>query len=227
MMGNSLFPEMLEVMQQNAQAQMNKMANLQSNIQSILSGEPNKETEEFIAQHPQPEDLKKYLALGSIFVNMRAEPVQTLELMDDKDYYKEECLKGWGISGNVSTAETIENLLAGGHYARLNDVFLRLKAGNYEGIDDEDLESYQETCSSLKDYLDYTLKDIQNCPSIKAWDLERAAYLARVTCNIDYITKEEAWTYLQRIGEETKKIFYLLERLCYFYRNGKSRFARI
>lgn len=168
--------------------------------------EEEKAKAEFVASHPQPEGMSKYLALGSFFATMRDEPLETLEMMGDVEDYVEEMVNSWGIDGRESLMEMLESLIAGRHYQQTNDTYLAIKSGKLDDVSDEDAEEYQSAVEALRG-IDLSMKEINTCPSVLAWDLERAAYLTRTGTYAEYITKDEAWNYLQRIAALVKESF--------------------
>lgn len=182
----------------------------QENImEAMFSGlmDNGEEKEEFVNSHPQPEEYARYLAIGSFLINMNDEPFRTLELMGDKEDFVESMEESWGIEDRESAMEMIESLLNGRSYNKVNATFTAIKSGNFDDLDEDELEDYQDTVEALHDSLGLTLKDINKCPSTIGWDIERVGHLARVCSHIGYITQDEAWQYLVRAGKLTKEHF--------------------
>lgn len=161
---------------------------------------------EFTASHPQPEGKTKYLALGSFFVAMRDEPLETIELMDDADDYVEEMESSWGIDDRESALDMIESLLGGRAYNMYNETYLELKAGKTDEHQD-DVEDYQATIEGLQEVLGISEQEIAKCPSIWAWDIERAGYMVRTSLCAEYISNDEAWAFLERAAALAKANF--------------------
>lgn len=212
MAAGGMTPEMMQQMQAQAMQMQQQMMGIMGGEvdMSGMYGDDEEEEqakEEFVAAHPQPEGTSKYLAMGSFFTVMRDEPLETLEMMGDVEDYVEEMDDSWGVDDRESLIKMIESLLAGRAFKSYNDTYLAIKAGKTDDVDEDDVESYQETVESLGEVLDISLKDINKCSSILGWDLERAAYLARTGAHAEYITKEEAWDYLKRAAAQAKDTF--------------------
>lgn len=188
-------------------AQQQMMSQNAGAIMDMLGG-GEEEKEEFIRQHPQPAQYAKYLTIGAVFMCMRDEPVETLEIMDDDiEEYKEQMEEWWGITDRASAIEMIESVLHGRSYQKVNPTYLTLKAGKRDGVEDDDIANYLVTIESLQEYLELSKEEIAQCPSVYGWDIERAGFLARVCCHIGYITTDEAWSYLERAGKLAKEQF--------------------
>lgn len=171
-----------------------------------LMDDDEEEVKAFIAAHPQPEELSKYLALGSFLISMDSDPVETLEQMSDIEYQKENIEESWGIDDRNSLLEMLENLFEGHAYISYNGLYLEMKADKMENAGNEDVDDYQTTINSLLE-IGMPGEEIAECPSIMAWDIERLAYLSRVGAHVGYITQDEAWEWLKKAAQKTKEEF--------------------
>lgn len=203
-------PEMIGEMQQEAMESQQQMMEIGADMANMdiseLLGNDEKAKKEFIASHPQPSKLSKYLAVGSFLIVMNDELAETLELMDDVNDYIENTESSWDIDGRESLLAMLDSLSNGRAYHSYNELYLNLKSNNFEDASDEDIEDYQTTLESLNE-IGISADDINKCSSILAWDIERMGYLSRVGAHIGYITKDEAWEFLKKAAILAKDNF--------------------
>ncbi|MFV0480614.1 MAG: DUF1266 domain-containing protein [Campylobacteraceae bacterium] len=160
---------------------------------------------QFIAAHQQPRELEKYLAFGSFLVLVNYEPYQTLEMMSESKDMADTLASSWGVDDKESAKKTIERIFNIGHRTDFNKDYLAIKNGQTDGFDDDDLDNFINTYRALVEF--YPNEKIDKCYSIIAWDIDRAAFLARAYASIGYISEKEAWEWLKKCAAEAKKHF--------------------
>lgn len=190
---------------------------IQSFFQELAEGRSDQEVLEFIAAHPVPEDLQKYLMIGALLIGTNDEPYTTLALMEDKDFYRYELQNAWEIEKREQALEMLESLMAGRHSSRFAGDYEILReygpdayfehAGDEPGLDDDDIESYEAAIEGFVEALDLPEDIAANCTTLLAWDLDRVGLLARMLSHVGFITDTEAYEWLKKAGKSAAERF--------------------
>ena len=165
------------------------------------------EYEAFIKKHKVPKKYSAYMPLGAFLIGAQGEPYQVLALTGDKDDYLGLLEGGWGIEDRKEGLKMLESLLKGRHAKKFDGEFKKLMSGKKQGIDEDTIESFDDTIEAIQEVLSLSKKQISECKSIIAWDLERIAYLARIFAHVGFLKEDEAWDWFVKAAAEVKKYF--------------------
>ncbi|WNY26273.1 DUF1266 domain-containing protein [Methanolapillus ohkumae] len=164
-------------------------------VEDSLSDE---EIEQFLATHPVPPEMKKYLLIGAVLAGANGELYETLALTGDVEDYLEELYEDWNLCTKDDAVEMMDWLIAEGHAAAYREDFLSYKIGNVCNLTEEDIVNYELTVDSLIDILGLPQDLVNGCESLGGWDIDRIGYLARVFAHVGLISETDAWYYLQK-----------------------------
>ena len=165
------------------------------------------EMKAFIAIHPVPLECDRYLPIGALLIGTWGEPYETLAITAEDEVIGYALESGWGIESREEGLEMLTSLLGGRHAQKFKKVHEALKAGNFDEVDEEDVEDYTISVNGIVDALGIQKSVVDNCNTLIAWDLERIGYLARLFYQIGYISEDEAWDWIKKAAAETKKNF--------------------
>ena len=174
------------------------------------------EMQAFLDEHPVPEDMKKFLMIGSVLIGTNDEPYISLALTGDKEDYRDSIESSWGIEGREEALEMLASLLEGRHSVLFKESYDILKehgAADYfehdddPDFDEDDIENYLGAKEVMGEFELLSESEIDGCTTLYAWDLERIGFLARILSHIGYITEEEAYDWLKKAGAKTAETF--------------------
>lgn len=199
---SGLPPETIQQMLDNAMQ-------IQQNYLELADGfeENEEEVIRFIEDNVVAPDKMKYMPIGAILIGTHGEPYVTLAVMQDEEYTKEVLEDGWGINNRDDGIKMLESLLKGRHAVRFGEMFEALKAGNANGIDEEDVEDFEASVEGIIEVLALPNELVRNCRSLIGWDLERIGYLVRLFINVGYISEDEAWEWMDKAAKAIKTNF--------------------
>jgi hypothetical protein len=161
----------------------------------------------FIAEHPVPGGLDKYLPIGAVLVAAAGEPFETVALMGGKADFREELGDAWGVSNREEALKTLEWLMTEGHAAQYGDDYLKFKTGKTHGLDGDAVTGYNDTVGAIADELPALLRATRECGTLRAWDLDRVGYLVRVFAHVGWLAELDVWDWLGRAAEEIRETF--------------------
>ncbi|WMY72957.1 DUF1266 domain-containing protein [Buttiauxella selenatireducens] len=181
-------------------------------VRSVKKEEQEKE--QLYSQHQLPPEKESLLAFGALLTRQRGEvpgilPVRKLDETADG------LAAQWDINDSQSAHSTIEGLL---HHSeektewRAYSENLLIKLRNKDIQDTEEtaeevrssINNYQAATTAFKTDLDYD-DSLSVNTDLRAWDLERAAFLARCSLALGYITEDEAWSYINEAQRQAKE----------------------
>ena len=194
-------------MQGQVMAQQEQLAGLMPEMMEYDEEAEAAALEAFLATNKVPAKYKKYMPIGALLIGTQDEPYETLHLIQDEEDTSMILEGGWGIESREEALEMLESLLGGRHAETFAENFKNAKAGNYEEMDDEDVEDYETSVEALTDILEFPKELVNNCETLYAWDLERIGYLVRLFVNIEYISEEEAWEWMEKAAVKIKETF--------------------
>ena len=163
--------------------------------------------EQFIKDHPAPKDKAKYLPIGALLLYTNGEPFETFALTNEKEDWLEAMENGWDLDNAEDGKKMLASLLKGRHEATFGEDYRNFKAGKEHELDDDSVESYEETLENLKEELPSLLPYIKKCDNILAWDYERAGYLARIFTHLGWIKEADAFKWMEKTAEKIKEKF--------------------
>ena len=154
----------------------------------------------FIAEHKLPADQEQFLVTGAILAYANQHPPQVLAAKPDGNA-PAAILETMGIYNADDLRERLKWLLEeGGDGAQLEAAFKAYKKGDAKAIAKAQDRMYRYV---LDDIMDGTpmygqLKEMsrafaEKVDTMSAWDIERAAFWARMGFNAGYLTQEETF----------------------------------
>ena len=155
----------------------------------------------FLEANRLPADREKYLGFGSILlsINHNSDYKPYEEIMLIEDQYKPVSAQildqFWDITDGASARATIDHLLQHGTRESETPAFVAFKEGDANAIRPDFKEEFKRLQAIEKNYK-LNLDDAKACRSLMGWDLERAAFLARLSQHVGYIPEAEAWQIL-------------------------------
>ena len=212
----------IQAAMQNAMSGMPDMSAFQAQVADVtaqyMSGYEEEEDDEddemdeamlqqFIEENAVPAQYKKYMPIGALLIGTHGEPYETLRLIQDEEYTSDVLEGGWGIEDKEEALEMLESLLGGRHAEKFADEFAAAKAGDFDKMDEENAEDYQNSVEAIVQVLEVPLSLVEQCQTLYAWDLERIGYLARLFVNIGYFEESEAWEWMEKAAVKVKETF--------------------
>lgn len=117
--------------------------------------------------------------------------------------------KAWDVSAADEARERIEWLLVAGHRSEADDAFAAYQAGDTTMLPKPTwklLDSMKKVMAGATMRGDKMTKErLASTTSILAWDLERAAFVARLAYNAGYLSETETWEVLRRVQATTRE----------------------
>ncbi len=170
----------------------------------------------FTEANAVPEDKKLLLQTGGILIYTNQWTPQTLKT-DPKTASASQVLAHfWGVESKEEAMEVIEGLLsvggagfAGGDQMisrqEINAKLAGYTGGNKSALSNQQAEMLDEVVDLLIGYkfekVKLTKADLDRVINTLAWDIERAAFVARLAYNSEYLTEAETWDILKRTRE--------------------------
>jgi hypothetical protein len=190
-----------------AQANAAAYGNMLNQAMNLATGDDEEAQKKFVSEHPPAPAKAKYLPIGAFLLNTNDEPCETFALMGDKEEWREAMSEGWDISDAEAGREMLESLLQGRHTQVFDGDYRKFKADKPHKLEEDSVEAYNDMLETLGEYLPALLPFAQSCPTILAWDLERAGYLARIFAHLGWIPEKESFDWLEKIAVQIKKSF--------------------
>ena len=192
---------------------------MSQSLEDMFEDDEDEMTEEelqaFIEANPVPDEMKKYLVIGSLLIGTNGEPYTTLALTGEKEDYRDSLECHWGIENREDALEMLESLFAGRHSEQFKEDYALLKEHGTDGyfdntddpiFDEDDIEEF-ETAKEAIDEILSLLPQAENCTSLYAWDLDRIGLLARTLSHAGYITEAEGFDWLKKAGVKAAETF--------------------
>ena len=186
------------------------MQALQDQLAEYMEEDEEMSDEEYAAwlkANAVPAKYQKYMPIGAVLIGTHGEPTETLRLFSDADDIEGMLEGGWGIEDAKEGVKMLASLLDGRHSKKFAKEFELAKAGKFDELDEDDAESYQLCAEAIVEALELPQKLVDNCKTLYAWDLDRIGYLARLFYNVEYITEEEAWQWMEKAAVKVKENF--------------------
>ena len=159
------------------------------------------------AQAPVDDGNKKYLGFGALLILMNHNPEESMAMKAPRGDIATMLKSSWDIVDRESALSTIDWALNEGHRARFGEAFVRFKEGDASAIPSQNAKEFSRFLEVVRNWK-LNQEDAANCRTLLAWDLERAAFLARTCQHVGYITEPEAWDILiHRVCPVAKQSF--------------------
>lgn len=152
------------------------------------------------------EDQQNMLLYGGILGSRNEDSFNEL----DGDYYeiKTTLDEYWGITDSSTAIETLDWLVKEGHRINANEFLTVLKNGEEDQYEDfEDIKSLYDSCNTMLLEIGVSQDTLNNVKTVGAWDYDRIVNVARWSYSAEYITEEQAWSYIQKAREMARSEF--------------------
>ena len=146
-----------------------------------------------INQNPLTEEQIRLLTFGAILTYYRGENLLNLIPTEILETYQKGLRRQWEITDTASAKETIRDLLAEKRSLQFRHLLTQTSP---------ELSKIQK---QIANGLGIELAQVEAVKSAYAWDLCRAASLAKWCYWCQYITETEMWDILQRVSEIAKE----------------------
>lgn len=146
-----------------------------------------------INQNPLTEEQIRLLTFGAILTYYRGENLLNLIPTEILETYQKGLRRQWEITDTASAKETISDLLAEKRSLQFRHLLTQTSP---------ELSKIQK---QIAKGLEIELAQVEAVKSAYAWDLCRAASLAKWCYWCQYITETEMWDILQRVSEIAKE----------------------
>ena len=146
-----------------------------------------------INQNPLTEEQIRLLTFGAILTYYRGENLLNLIPTEILETYQKGLRRQWEITDTASAKETISDLLAEKRSLQFRHLLTQTSP---------ELSKIQK---QIANGLGIELAQVEAVKSAYAWDLCRAASLAKWCYWCQYITETEMWDILQRVSEIAKE----------------------
>ena len=146
-----------------------------------------------INQNPLTEEQIRLLTFGAILTYYRGENLLNLIPTEILETYQKGLRRQWEITDTASAKETISDLLAQKRSLQFRHLLTQTSP---------ELSKIQK---QIAKGLEIELAQVEAVKSAYAWDLCRAASLAKWCYWCQYITKTEMWDILQKVSEIAKE----------------------
>ena len=146
-----------------------------------------------INQNPLTEEQIRLLTFGAILTYYRGENLLNLIPTEILETYQKGLRRQWEITDTASAKETISNLLAEKRSLQFRHLLTQTSP---------ELSKIQK---QIANGLGIELAQVEAVKSAYAWDLCRAASLAKWCYWCQYITETEMWDILQKVSDTAKE----------------------
>ena len=146
-----------------------------------------------INQNPLTEEQIRLLTFGAILTYYRGENLLNLIPTEILETYQKGLRRQWEITDTASAKETISDLLAQKRSLQFRHLLTQTSP---------ELSKIQK---QIAKGLEIELAQVEAVKSAYAWDLCRAASLAKWCYWCQYITETEMWDILQKVSEIAKE----------------------
>ena len=146
-----------------------------------------------INQNPLTEEQIRLLTFGAILTYYRGENLLNLIPTEILETYQKGLRRQWEITDTASAKETISDLLAEKRSLQFRHLLTQTSP---------ELSKIQK---QIAKGLEIELAQVEAVKSAYAWDLCRAASLAKWCYWCQYITETEMWNILQKVSEIAKE----------------------
>ena len=147
----------------------------------------------YINQDPLTEEQKRLLTFGAILTYYRGEHLLNLMPTEILERYKQGLRQQWEITDSISAKETINDLLAQKRSLQFRPLLTQTSP---------ELSKIQK---QIAKGLGIEVQQVETVKSAYAWDLCRAASLAKWCYWCKYLTEAEMWEVLNQVAAIAKE----------------------
>ncbi|GJH40536.1 hypothetical protein RCZ04_10860 [Capnocytophaga sp. HP1101] len=146
-----------------------------------------------INQNPLTDEQKRLLTFGAILTYYRGENLTNLIPTEILDVHKQGLRQQWEVTDSATAKETLNDLLAQKRSLQFRPLLTQTSP---------ELSKIQK---QIAKGLGIDVAQVAGVKSAYAWDLCRAASLAKWCYWCQYLTEAEMWEVLQKVSEKAKE----------------------
>lgn len=197
------------------------------------------DTEQY-RKNPVPQNLTpeqfSAISVGAINAEQTEYFCDSLTTGSDVDEIMENLSDYYDITDRESALETLEWLYTSGHRVYFDAIKMAVSGQDNkiyaDGLDADDAERIQEYISNLQESVDDLIEegflnqiaDIAKC-SILAWDMGRLVLVTRCCFDAEYISEEEAWSYIMNAHRVCKEQYASWDEFASGYVIGRAMWS--
>lgn len=164
--------------------------------------------EKFIEANQVASDKAPLLVYGALLLEFNRQPTSTLAL-PEPDFARMLLEQFWEVENKADTLTVLEWLLGGGDHKDADPILAGYLGGDKSAFNHEAATVFDAVQDWLahNDIAGTTLseQDLAALTTIAAWDIERAAAVARCAYNAGYLSEAETWKVLEQIDKRVAK----------------------
>jgi hypothetical protein len=155
----------------------------------------------FLKANEVSADKRPLLTTGAILIYVNQWTPQTLKIDAGKTSPHQVLSGFWDVENREEALELIRHFLEEGDHEELDAILERYRAGEQGALDEEQREMLKYVEDVIMpgykwEKVKITKADTAAGNKTVAWDIERAAFIARLAHNCGYISEAEAWSFL-------------------------------
>jgi hypothetical protein len=149
------------------------------------------------------QDKKPLLTTGAILIYANQWQPQTLAINSKNQITPQRILTGfWGVQNKEESLGLIDKLLTDGDHKELDPLLEKYFAGDTSVFSAQQTAMFKYVVDEIMvgcawDGVKIKKEDISWTRTAIAWDIERAAFIARMAFNCKYISEQETWDILK------------------------------
>ena len=163
---------------------------------------------------PEASEAEKahYLAFSALYEVLNHFRVQGYDQLycqlcrDHDEALRDSISQYWGIVDRDSALERLNRFFQPGRLQRYEDEYQAYQRDK-SSVSKEVIKKINIAETALVKHLRCNAEDLKRVNTIAGWDLMRCANLTKTCYNLEYITEEEAWLFLQANAERAEAIF--------------------
>lgn len=201
---------------------------LLNSLLDLLGGDKNTK---FIEAHRVSPKKEPLLTVGAILTYANEHPAQVLATLPDTVQDPRDILSTMQIHSAEDLRESVAWLFNEGNRFEMDEMFKAYKGGNADALSGFQKKMYEtvleymdgnplyEANKKIKKMTRAFAESVDGCV---AWDVERAAFWARMAANAGFISEDEAWEILRVCHEYVKKHFSTWAEYLVSFMNGRA-----
>jgi hypothetical protein len=199
-------------------------------LDSILDLFGSDKNKKFIETHRVSPQREPLLTVGAILTYANEHPAQVFATLPDTVQTPRDILSTMVIHNAEDLRGSVAWLFEEGHRFEMDEMFKAYKDGQADALSNVQKKMY----ASMLEYMDgnplyeanremkkMTRAFAESVNGCVAWDVERAAFWARMAANADFIPEDEAWDILQACHDYVKHHFSTWAEYLVSFMNGR------
>ncbi|MDR2400461.1 MAG: DUF1266 domain-containing protein [Deferribacteraceae bacterium] len=149
------------------------------------------------------EEMRPFVATGAILIRANQWTPQTLVINPSSKIEPRQVLQGfWDVKNKEEALGLIDAFLTDGNHLELDPLLEKYLAGDNRFLNAEQTAMLKYVSESIMvgykwNGVKLKIGDIDSVRTTIAWDIERAAFIARLAFNCGYISEDETWDTLK------------------------------